>query len=197
MDVDLDLFVARTGVPGCTFTYTLTTRLGHILRSAEERFGPRDKDYTILGIEFVDGIPQIWYPSNCKHIAIQLGIECMNDNSQACFQLAHEAIHLLSPTGEPKNATVLEEGLAALFSREYSKTVFPNDWKKPSSLNYQDALEKVEFLTALYPSVIRTLREKEPTMLRITADLIKEMYPDIDPDFAAALTLPFPYEDKA
>src|SRR3990167_6713780 len=93
------------------YTWTLTSRLGSLLQLAESQFGARDKDYTILGIEFGSTGPFIWYPGNCKNIAIQLSLESLKSEHCALYELAHECIHLLSPTGK-KNANVLEEGLA-------------------------------------------------------------------------------------
>ena len=33
-------------------SWTITSKLGHIIRTAEEKYGPRDFSYTILGVEF-------------------------------------------------------------------------------------------------------------------------------------------------
>ena len=69
------LLIAKLCPPGsgCTFTWTLVSRFGEMIRDVEALFGPRDRDYTLLGIEFSGTIPQIWFPGNCQHIAIQLG----------------------------------------------------------------------------------------------------------------------------
>ena len=88
-----NLFIAEPIKGG--FTYTLASRLGDILSLAEEKFGPRNPDFTILGVEFRDGVPQTWFPGNCKHIVVQLSLEAMHDEEQAVFQLAHETVHLL------------------------------------------------------------------------------------------------------
>jgi len=88
-------------------SWTITSKFGHILRTAEEKYGERDKSYTILGVEFTTYIkPQIWYPGNCKHVSIQITINCLNDINRAIFQVAHETIHFLCPTGG-QNANVL------------------------------------------------------------------------------------------
>jgi len=84
----------------CGYSWTITSKLGHILRTAEERYGKRDHSYTILGVEFSQDGPQIWYPGNCKNIIIQISMNCIDDINRAVFQVAHEAIHCLSPTGE-------------------------------------------------------------------------------------------------
>src|SRR5262245_12248896 len=93
--------------------WTLTSQLGRMLFDAETRYGPRDKEWTVLGIELVsEEMPHIWYPANFgKTITIRLGSGAHDCELIACYQLAHEAIHLLAPTGKG-GASVLEEGLA-------------------------------------------------------------------------------------
>jgi len=89
-------------LPPSGWTFTLATRLGHMLRIAEERYGQRDGSYTILGVEFTEGVPQLWYPDNVDDIAIQLNVTCLHEPHRAYYQLAHECIHLLSPTGDKR-----------------------------------------------------------------------------------------------
>jgi len=67
-----------------------------------------------LGIEFYGDRPKVWYPGTNKHISIILTDSAREDPPQAVFQLAHEVVHILSPTGGA-NAPVVEEGLSALF----------------------------------------------------------------------------------
>ncbi|HEY5505225.1 MAG TPA: hypothetical protein VIK28_08705, partial [Sedimentisphaerales bacterium] len=69
------------------FTFTLPSRLGQMISMVEQDFGPRDKTFTILGIEFRDGVPQLWFPCNCGHVIIQLSYEAMQDINRALFQL--------------------------------------------------------------------------------------------------------------
>lgn len=100
------LIVARPLEGG--FTWTLASRLGQMLRDVETLFGPRNPKFTILGIEFREGQPMIWFPGDCGHIVIQLGTSAMMDHDRALFQLAHECVHLLDPV---KEANTLEEAL--------------------------------------------------------------------------------------
>ncbi len=113
-----DLMVAHPLQP-IGFTFTLSSRLGQMLQKAEELYGERDKSFTILGIEFKEGVPQIWFPGNCGNVIIQLGLRAMQDVNQALFQLAHECVHLLNP--HAGNGNMLEEGLAVLFSVEFMR----------------------------------------------------------------------------
>src|SRR5438552_2311981 len=55
-------------IPG-GWTYTLTQRLGNLLFEAEERYGRRDREWTLLGIEFGGLRPCLWYPCDRKHIS--------------------------------------------------------------------------------------------------------------------------------
>ena len=80
------------------YTWTIASRISDALNEAEQRFGPRDRNYFYAGHEFVSRHPGTWYPGNRQHIVIQLGIECTQDMVQAIYQLAHEVIHLLSPS---------------------------------------------------------------------------------------------------
>jgi hypothetical protein len=81
----------------------------------------------------------IWYPGDRKHIVIQLSVNCLTDLPRACYQLAHECIHLLAPTGR-QNANNLEEGLATLFSEDYATCEFtPDDILDTTSVNQEDA----------------------------------------------------------
>jgi len=171
------------------YSWTLTTRLGHILRSAETQYGKRDPSYTILGIEFSEDGPQIWYPGNCDNIAIQLSLDCLNDEVRACYQLAHECVHLLSPTGA-RNATVLEEGLATYHSRIYLRENFALDWSAGIQ-SYNLACSQVEELLAVDQNAIKRLREKEPTISHISADIIVSLYPQFSKDLAQALEQKF------
>ena len=105
-----------------TLTRTLTTMLhGQILPKVERLFGKRDPNYTLQGIEFHPAGPMIWYPS-CQKIIIKLKPNAKNSFRIALFQLAHETVHLLSPTSGP-NANNLEEGVATWFSNCYLKSL--------------------------------------------------------------------------
>jgi hypothetical protein len=109
--IETDLLFASPLADGSGYTWTLSSRLGEMLRLAEERFGPRDPTYTLLGFEFAGEYPQLWFPGDCRHIVIQLTPECATDTIQACYQLSHECVHLLAPS-DGRNANNLEEGLA-------------------------------------------------------------------------------------
>lgn len=171
------------------YTWTLTTRLGQMLREAEGRFGKRDRSYTILGIEFADDGPQLWFPGNCQHVAVQLSTDCLSDTARACYQLAHEVIHLLSPTGA-RNATNLEEGLATCFAEDYMREHFSGAWT-PILPSYEAAGVAARSLLNKNPEVIKEIRIQELVISRIVPELLLSGCPALGGDVAAYLCQPF------
>jgi hypothetical protein len=138
-----------------------------MLREAEGLYGIRDRSFTILGVEFREGVPQIWFPGDCNHIAIQLGTDALNDVNKALFQLAHECVHLLDPVIFPQ-ASVLEEGLATTFSLAYVRRSNPS--YETGSAKYDAAHRRVEQLLTQYPDAIRHLREGGDRLSGFTAE---------------------------
>ena len=182
---------------GDGYTWMLASQLGKMLCLAESHFGTRDKTYTLLGFEFIDDVPQCWYPGNCGNIVIQLGRSCMRQPDRACFQLAHETIHLLAPTGG-RNANVIEEGLAAHFQVWYMANHYPSNWPRSGSdwsqfecQSYAKAKSLVEELLALDPDAIKCLRNRQPALSCITVDDITTFYPELDLTVATSLVKKF------
>lgn len=150
------------------YTWTLVTRLGDMLHQATSLYGPRDMSWTILGVEFGLDIPQIWYPGSRKDVVVQLGRRALNDTAQACYQLAHESIHLLAPSGSSP-APTLEEGLATVFSEDYVNANFGVIYT-PETPSYQAAASLVRHLLSADPKAIKKLREVEPSFARMTQE---------------------------
>jgi hypothetical protein len=184
----MELLIAKPRSEG-GYTWTLTSRLGDMLEKAEKAYGMRDMSFTILGIEFRDSNPQTWYPGDCKHIAIQLSIDSATNNFQACYQLAHECVHLLSPAVEI-GSNVLEEGLATFFSHKYVEEEF-GDPMPATMQSYESARQMVDKLLAIDPYAIKELRSIEPTISKITAEQILMFYPSLGATIAQALAAPF------
>jgi hypothetical protein len=167
----------------------ITSKLEHILQTAEERYGARDYSYTILRIEFTqEEQPQIYYPRD-KQIIIQITQNCITDIDYAVYQVAHEAIHCLSPMGK-KAANVLEEGLATLFSIEYTRENGNNDLKVYDP-KYKDAYKLVEELISIDPEIIKKLRNVQPTISLVNKDLIMKTNPNVPEKLAEDLTKKF------
>lgn len=177
---------------GSGYTYTYASRLGDILALAEEKYGERDRSYTLLGFEFIDGIPQIWYPRpERKNIIIQLTQACLTETMRGYYQLAHECVHLLSPTGG-RRANILEEGLATYFSAWYMRDHLKmTGWDDSGIPSYRVAQGFTEMLLDLDPNVIKVLRAEQPIISEITADLIVKHYPTFPESVAQKLCQPF------
>jgi hypothetical protein len=170
------------------WTWTLTTRLGELLNEAESRYGQRDLAYTILGIEFGGERPGIWYPGNRKQVSVRLSMMACSDPSQAYFQLAHEVIHLLSPTGGG-GTIVLEEGLAHLFSTEMSAG--HGTHYNSSIPAYENAASLLRPLLGNDPDFIRNVRQIEPCMAKIKPAHLRSVMPCGNETVFNALCEPF------
>jgi len=190
MAIKTELFIAAELPTKDGYTWTMSSRLGDTLRKAQELFGERDKDYTILGVEFVlTDRPQVWYPGNCKNIIIQLNKYALEDVNQALYQLSHETVHCLSPKGK-KIANVLEEGLATYFSEWYMQQNGLGPWH-PTLQEYIDAINLVKQLLAVDAELIKKVRQITPTISDIKPDDFFQIYPNLDKDLLEKLCNPF------
>lgn len=160
-----------------------------MLEMAEQRFGPRDRSYTILGFEFRVGLPQIWFPGDGMSVIVQLDSSSMNDPNLPLFQMAHECIHLLTPVLSA-NASVLEEGLATYFSKEYMAVHMGGVW-----LTGDQKHDRAEILARklllLNADAIKALRELVPVISRATAQDILKICPSLPPHLAEQLVVTF------
>lgn len=170
-------------------SFSITSLLGDILISAQDKYGPRDMSYTILGIEFTTKEqPQIWFPRDCKNIAIQITIDCRFNAPKAIYQVAHEAIHCLSPAlGE---ATYLEEGLATYFSQDFTQSFCDIDFQ-PEIERYHIACNLVKKLLDINPNIIKELRKETPQISALSKEMLVERIPNIPLDLAEKLTTRF------
>lgn len=170
---------------------SLPATLGQLLTHAEEMLGERDKSWTILGVDVgTDDDPHIFYPAfGQKRVYINLGKEVATP-IQAMYQLAHEVIHLLNPSGG-STASVLEEGVATWFSKTVSVGIDPSYGGHPNMHSYQRALELVELLMA-NPQPLRDWRMRTGRGLsKIDTEELRELYPHLSLEKAVALTASF------
>lgn len=167
------LFNDHTGAYGNSMT--LATYIHLIMNKIESDYGPRDRNWWLAGVEFHEGVPQVWYPESDVNsvsgsIVIMLGAKTFTDVKRAVYQLAHECVHTLSTVIGVK-APVLEEGLATAFSEDILEQWFGDTDKKAytDDVRYRDAAANVRTLLQLEPDAIRRLREQEPAFKRMTA----------------------------
>ncbi len=91
----------------------------------EKRFGPAVNEWALGGIAFdtVEEQPFLFYPySRPRTVIIRLVGPALTSIDFARFQLAHELVHCINPSGGDL-ANVLEEGMAACFQQSYSTRV--------------------------------------------------------------------------
>ena len=91
----------------------------------EKRFGPAVNEWALGGIDFdvAEEQPCLFYPySRPGTVIIKLAGPALTSIDFARFQLAHELVHCINPSGQ-KSANVLEEGMAAWYQQCYSTKV--------------------------------------------------------------------------
>lgn len=174
-----DLIVARLCPPGadCTFTWTLTSRIGGILRDLETRFGPRDASFTLLGFEFCGERPQVWFPGDCQHVVIQLSESAMSDLVEAVYQASHECVHLLDPV-IAGTESVLEEGVAASFALEQARRL--NAAFSSGASKYSFAAALADEVTSKHPEAIVKIRDHGIRFSSITPDQLQASCPGLE-----------------
>lgn len=170
--------VAQPLSGGNGYTWTLPFRLGEMLHMAEELFGPRDHSYTILAIEFVPDGPYIWYPLN-HYITIRLSDSAATDMSRACYQMAHETVHLLAPSGG-QNANNFEEGVACYFASYYMKRKLNETAWSPTLPSYKRVLEVIEARLDQDIYCVRRLREYQPSFRHMSKEAISKEFPKLN-----------------
>jgi hypothetical protein len=162
--------------------WSITTYFGSLLDEAQQRFGPRLKQYTPIGIKLREGGPNQLLPlvgTDSWYVVLDSKVEYKMES--ALFFLAHEVIHLLAPT--PK-ANCLEEGLATHFSLTHQHT------------NQAEADQNRKMLTNTDPLYVRALecyeaflhqggdikiiRKHQPFISKITPNLIRYCAPNCD-----------------
>ncbi|VVM48107.1 hypothetical protein PS662_00643 [Pseudomonas fluorescens] len=153
-------------------SWTLATRLGDMIYKAEQMYGQRDQSWTVLGVEFGGDIPRIWFPQPGKSIVIKLATNALDDSIIACYQLAHECIHLLAPCGSAL-VPVIEEGLATVFSEDYVAHVL-NGHVVTDEAPYINAAALVRELLTIRPNAILRLREIEPAFTKMTPETFRQ-----------------------
>jgi hypothetical protein len=185
-----NLIIARPCFPGsgCTWSYTLASRAGHIIGLIEERYGQRDRAFTLLGIEFVESGPQIWFPGNCRHVVIQLNTAVMNDEIRALYQLSHECVHLLDPP-ERGLASVFEEGVATMFSAEYAQSLCPT--YRPAEAKYDAAASLAREALRISPNAIRNLRGNGTRFSSFSKEQLELTCPGLSPQICTSLCTKF------
>lgn len=175
------------GATDRSYEQMLMDELSKMVEEAERQFGPRDRSYELLTPRITEcgyGHPYI-YPF--RKIRIYLTSQA-KDRYLGLYQLAHETIHVMSPT-ESYEDTVLEEGLATYFSHQYMKRVYGLHFVAPNR-KYDAVMRAVAPMLAKNEFVIKELRAHQPVISRIDAKLLVEVA-GVEPDQAMLLCTDF------
>ncbi len=148
-----------------------------LLERAETRFGPRSHDLKIKVNGRDDEIPQTERNGEDGCIVYYYG-KVRRDDDRLQFQLAHEAIHVLSGAIR-REALLLEEGLATRFSLDVSSLSYRDSARASLPVLFKDALVQFEQLRAT-DQTIKALRLKCPCLDDVTPDLLKEFFSATD-----------------
>ena len=186
------------------YQLTLARYTSKFITDIEFLFGPRDTSFTFVGIEMdatPQAIPRNWFPYSgapvgesvmqTRHVLIRLTGEAPINPEYACWQLAHECVHLLDPwhidaEGQPLN--FLEEGIAAWYQ----------DMRCPKYHNidapYVEAKSLVEPYMPALGNAVKHIRTQHKT--RISAiddpDLLLRHCPEMENLVAENLCRRFP-----
>ena len=188
IEIDGDLLDLQRRSQGNDYKSELVSQLIDMVHIAKKLFGPRDLCYTILGIEFGGKKPGIQYPiKNHPHIIIRLSAKAATDIRWAYWNMAHETVHLLAPTG-CNNPTNLEEGVACYFADYYMEEILkqPSFPLGPNDTSYKCALKAVKPLFDKDKCFVRKLRKRQPSFQDITKEEISKEFPKLtseDVDF--------------
>ena len=93
----------------------------------------------------------------------------------ASLELAHEAIHVLSPAAFGSGPTILEEGLAEWFAQRYVSRVHGLSFERGADPKADAVMRAVSTLLAKNESVIKALRTRQPMISKIDERLLVEV----------------------
>jgi hypothetical protein len=159
-----------------SYEQTLMQELLRIIKEAELLFGPRDTSYQLSLpriTECASSRTYIFPP--LRMTRIYLSRDSTIKPWLASLELAHEAVHVLSPVGFGFAPTILEEGLAEWFAQRYVDRVHGLSFERGSNPKADAVMRAVSTLLAKNESVIKKLRTRQPVISKIDEKLLVEM----------------------
>jgi len=159
-----------------SYEQTLMQELLRIFKEAELLFGPRDASYQLSLpriTECASSRTYIFGP--LRMTRIYLSRDTRIKPWLASLELAHEAIHVLSPVGFGVSPTILEEGLAEWFAQRYVSRVHGFTFERGSNPKADAVMRAVESLLAKNELVIKNLRTRQPVISKIDERLLVEV----------------------
>ena len=155
---------------------TLMQELLRIFKEAERLFGPRDASFQL-------SVPRITECASSRTYILQplrmtriyLSRDSRTKPWLASLELAHEAVHVLSPAGFGGGPTILEEGLAEWFAQRYVNRVHGLTFERGSDLKADAVMRAVSTLLAKNELLIKHLRTRQPVISKIDEKLLVEV----------------------
>ena len=159
-----------------SYEQTLMQELLTIFKEAELLFGPRDTSYQLSTPRLTEcASSRTYIIQPLRMTRIYLSRESRVKRWLASAELAHEAIHVLSPAGFGFAPTVLEEGLAEWFAQRYVDRVHGMEFERGKYPKADAVLRAVSNLLAQNQFVIKTLRTRQPVISKIDEKLLVEV----------------------
>ena len=154
----------------------LMQELLKIFKEAELLLGPRDTSFQLSTPRFTECATSrsyIFRPLGTTRI--YLSRDAKVKPWLASVELAHEAVHVMSPMTFGSSMTILEEGLAEYFGQRYAGRVHGYSFDKGANPKADAVLRAVSTLMAKDESVIKKLRIHQPIVSRIDEKLLVEV----------------------
>jgi hypothetical protein len=147
-----------------------------IFKEAELLFGPRDASYQLSLPRITECTTSRTYTFPPLRITrIYLSRDSRIKPSLASLELAHEAVHVLSPVAFGGALTILEEGLAECFAQRYVNRVHGLSFERGSNRKADAVMRAVSTLLDKNEFVIKDLRTRQPEISRIDEKLLVEV----------------------
>ena len=167
----------------------LMQELSRIFKEAEFLFGPRDDSYQLSVPRFTECASSRTYILRpLRMTRIYLSRDSKTKPWLASLELAHEAVHVLSPAAS--GPTILEEGLAEWFAQRYVTRVHDMVFERGVNPKADAVMLAVSNLLAKNELLIKKLRTRQPVISNIDEKLLVEVA-GVDLNQARFLCTPF------
>jgi hypothetical protein len=169
----------------------LMQELLRIFKEAELVFGPRDTSYQLSEPRITEcASSRTYFIRPLRMARIYLSRDSRIKPETASLELAHEAIHVLSPVPFGATLTILEEGLAECFAQSYVNRVHGLVFERGANPKADAVMRSVSTLLAKNKLVIKDLRARQPVISKIDEKLLVEVA-RIEPNHAKFLCTDF------
>ena len=159
-----------------SYEQRLMQELLRIFKEAELKFGPRDDSYQLSVPRITEcASSRTYFFRPLRMTRIYLSRNSRTKPEIASLELAHEAIHVLSPVALGGTLTILEEGLAEWFAQRYVNRVHGLSFEMGANSKADAVMRAVSTLLAKNKFVIKQLRARQPVISKIDEKLLVEM----------------------